>query len=169
MEYTLPAPYRAISPEELGNTCRMIGRDWMLICAGDNAMTASWGCMGVLWNKPICIAFIRPQRHTYGLAEKHDRISFAFFGSEKRAELRYFGTKSGRDGDKFAATGIKRAYHPASGVMYPEGAKTVLFCRKLYVDDIKKANFLDPALLSNYPLDDFHRVYICEIEEIWEA
>ena len=42
----------------------------------------------------------------------------------------------------------------------------VLLCKKLYADDLKKACFLDPSLLSNYAADDFHRVYICEIERV---
>ena len=62
MNHTIPSPYLSVSPYELGNACRMIGKDWMLVCAGDNAMTASWGGMGVLWNKPVAFVFIRPQR-----------------------------------------------------------------------------------------------------------
>ena len=33
-----------------------IGKEWMLVTSGDkehfNTMTASWGCVGWLWNKP---------------------------------------------------------------------------------------------------------------------
>lgn len=169
-----------VSPDALESACRLIGKDWMLITAGDapsddpctpiaSAMTASWGCLGVLWNKPVAVAFIRPQRHTYTLTETHDRLSLAFFDESYRAALRHFGTHSGRDEDKFAATGLTRAYHPTRGTPYPAQARLVLFCRKLYVDDLKKAGFLDPALLAHYEAEDFHRVYVCEIEEAWEA
>ena len=34
--------------------------------------------------------------------------------------------------------------------------------------DLKKACFLCPSLLDNYKADDFHRVYVVEIEEILE-
>lgn len=166
MENKLSAPWHTITPYELDNACRMIGKDWMLVCAGDNAMTASWGGMGILWNKPVAFVFIRPQRHTYTMTEANDRMALAFFDEQYRDALRYFGTKSGRDGDKFAATGLTRACHPTYGTLYPAQARTVLFCRKLYVDDLKKDCFLDTALLGNYPIDDFHRVYVCEIEEI---
>ena len=167
MNHLLPDGWRAVTPYDLANACRMIGKEWMLVCAGDNAMTASWGGMGVLWNKPVAFVFIRPQRHTYTMTEANNRMALAFFGEDHREELRYFGTKSGRDGDKFAATGITRGYHPVNGVLYPEQARTVLFCRKLYMDDLKKGGFLDTALLSNYPEDDFHRMYVCEVEEVW--
>lgn len=158
--------YKIISPYELESACKLIGKDWMLICAGDNAMTASWGCMGVLWNKPVCIAYIRPQRHTYTLTETNDRLALAFFDEDYRPALRYFGTKSGLDEDKFAATGLTRAYHE-NGTLYPAQARMVLFCKKLYTDMLRRDAFLDPALLSNYPENDFHRMYICEIEEAW--
>ena len=45
--------FKEITPEELnGNPFSMIGKDWMLVSAGNsehncNAMTASWGGMGV--------------------------------------------------------------------------------------------------------------------------
>ena len=158
--------FKQIPPQNLENVFKLIGQDWMLICAGDNAMTASWGCMGVLWNKPVCVGFIRPQRHTYTLTESHDRLSVAFFDEDYRSALRYFGTKSGRDEDKFAATGLTCAYRE-DGVPYPAQARMVLFCRKLYTDVLRKDAFLDPALLAHYKAEDFHRMYVCEIEEVW--
>jgi flavin reductase (DIM6/NTAB) family NADH-FMN oxidoreductase RutF len=160
------AQWKSISPYELENTCKLIGKDWMLVCAGDNAMTASWGGMGILWNKPVSFVFIRPQRYTYQMTEANDRLTLAFFDESYRDALRYFGTKSGRDGDKFAATGLTRAY-TESGTLYPAEARLVLTCRKLYTDMLRKEAFLDPALLGNYPADDFHRMYVCEIEEAW--
>ena len=145
-----------------------IGKQWMLISAMDgehtNTMTASWGCLGVLWNKPVAVCFIRPQRYTYTLTEKAERLSLAFLGEKYRAALTYCGRNSGRDGDKFAATGL-HCVMTESGVPYPAEADLVLICRKLYADDIKKASFIDTDMLKHYEANDFHRVYICEIEQ----
>ena len=51
-----------------------IGCEWALLGASfggvANAMTVSWGEAGVLWNKPIFTAFIRPTRYTFELIEK---------------------------------------------------------------------------------------------------
>ena len=53
-----------ISPHELecSNAFNMIGKEWFLICAADaerecgaNAMTASWGYLGNMWNKPSAV------------------------------------------------------------------------------------------------------------------
>ena len=87
-----------------------IGIDQMLISASDgehvNTMTASWGGCGILWNKPIAVCFIRPQRHTFSIVENASHFSLAFFDGARRDALRFCGTHSGRDGDKFAATGL---------------------------------------------------------------
>ena len=94
-----------ISPHalECSNAFNMIGKEWFLICAADaerecgaNAMTASWGYLGNMWNKPSAVCFIRPQRYTYGLAERAERVSLCFFGEGEREMLSYFGTKSGK-------------------------------------------------------------------------
>ena len=160
--------YKEIHPEQIDRILTRIGKEWMLISAADgeksNTMTASWGCMGVLWNKPVAICFIRPQRYTCEFTEKSDRLSLAFFDGGYRDALTVCGRTSGRDGDKFVRAGLTEAYE--DGVPYPAEASLVLLCKKLYADDLKKSCFLDPALLSNYAADDFHRVYICEIERV---
>ncbi len=163
--------FREILPVEIENAVKLIGKDWMLITVRDeegnkvNAMTASWGAVGVLWNKPIAICFVRPQRYTYGLAEQSERFSLAFFSEEWRDALKLCGTKSGRDCDKLAMAGLSTA--ECDGVPVIREARLVLVCRKLYVDDLKEDGFLDRALLSNYAAKDYHRVYVCEIESAY--
>ncbi len=161
--------FKPIAPEELENVFRLIGKDWALITAkGEgttNAMTASWGGMGVLWNKPVAFCFIRPQRFTYTLTEQAERFSLCFLPESYRPALRLCGTQSGRDGDKLAAAGLTAAEE--NGVPYIKEARLVLFCRKLYTDMLKKDAFLDPALLANYKDDDFHRMYVLEIEQAY--
>lgn len=48
------------------NAFDLIGKKWMLVTAGTkdsfNTMTASWGGIGWLWNKPVAFVFIRPER-----------------------------------------------------------------------------------------------------------
>lgn len=164
--------FREIAPTELGNAMQKIGKEWMLITARDgegqrvNAMTASWGCLGVLWNKNICVCFVRPQRHTYQLLEASERCSIAFLSEEYRSALQLCGSKSGRDTDKLAEAGLHTTV--LDGVDVISEAETLLVCRKLYVDDLKKENFLDPSLLSTYRQEDYHRIYVCEIEKVYQ-
>lgn len=160
--------FKEISPYELDNALKLIGKDWMLITARDgekvNAMTASWGCLGVLWNRPIAVCFIRPQRHTFGLAEEQDRLSLAFFGQNRRDALSLCGTKSGRDCDKISEAGFTTS--DADGVPVINEAQILVIGRKLYADYIKEDCFIDNKMLDFYKEKDFHKAYVLEIEKI---
>lgn len=163
--------WKECSPLEIENAVRAIGENWMLIVAKDekqnrvNAMTASWGCIGMLWNKPVAICFIRPQRYTYGLVESAERISLAFPDASYRSAMTLCGRKSGRDCDKLTEAGLTSS--ELDGVPVIDQAEWTLVCRKLYADDLKEKSFLDASLLSNYKDHDFHRVYVCEIEKVY--
>ena len=55
---------------------KVLNKGWMLLTSGDaaagkaNPMTISWGFMGTIWNKPVVIVAVRPQRHTREFIEK---------------------------------------------------------------------------------------------------
>lgn len=164
--------FQSITPEEITkNPFSMIGKDWFLITAEDpntgkvNTMTASWGCLGVLWNKPVLVCFIRPQRHTIEFVNTASRLSCSFLPEEYRTALRFCGTKSGRDHDKFAETGLS-VLHDENNTPYVAESDLVILSRKLYVGSIEENEFLDPSLLSHYPQKDYHTVFVCEIESV---
>lgn len=161
---------REITPEELnGNVFKMIDSDWMLVTAADgekiNTMTASWGGLGILWNKPVAFVFIRPQRYTYEFTEKSDRMTLSFFGGGMREALKICGTKSGRDCDKIKEAGLTPE-KVGDGAYTFEEAVVCMECRKIYTDMIKPGNMIDESIMKNYPKNDFHKVYVCEIEKI---
>ena len=83
---------------------RMIGKEWMLVTAEKdgkvNAMTASWGGMGVMWGKNVAFVVIRPTRYTKEFIDASETFSLAFLPEKYRKQLSYFGTVSGRDEDK---------------------------------------------------------------------
>lgn len=160
--------WKDISPYETENSLGLIGKDWMLITTLDgdkvNAMTASWGCMGVLWNKPVAMCFIRPQRHTFGLAEKQDRFSLCFLPEDYRNALGLCGKLSGKDCDKLKEAGLSS--EEIDGVPVIGESKLVLICKKLYTDFLKEDSFSDKSLLSNYAASDYHKMYVLEIERV---
>ncbi len=164
--------FHEIKPTELkSNVFEDIDRRWLMISCVDreqqrtNLMTASWGAMGVLWNKPVCILFVRPQRHTHKLMGECDRLGVSIFGEQYRNQLKICGSKSGRDIDKPAVCGFT-PFEENEIVGYEE-ADVVLGLKKLYVDDLKESSFLDADLMKKcYPGSDFHTVYICEIEKV---
>ena len=164
--------FRKISPKELDvNAIELIGDEWMLVTAGTmekfNTMTASWGGLGELWNKPVAFVFVRPQRHTFGFTEREEIMTLSFFEPAYRPALTLCGNTSGRDTDKVAKTGLTPYLTDKGGIAFRE-ARLVLECRKLYADWLKKENFTDgkiPAKL--YPGDDFHKMYVVEIVNAW--
>jgi flavin reductase (DIM6/NTAB) family NADH-FMN oxidoreductase RutF len=149
------------------NFIDLIHNQWMLITAGDpkgyNTMTASWGSVGALWNKAIAICFIRPTRYTYEFANANDIFTLSFFPNEYRKILNFCGSRSGKETDKIAATGLRPVVTINQGITY-EQARLCIECRKIYTDDLKPGNFLQPEIDMNlYPRKDYHRMYIGEI------
>ena len=162
---------KRISPNEISqNPFELIDDDWFLLSAGDvdsfNTMTASWGGMGVLWNKPVVFCFVRPQRYTYKFMESNKLFTMSFFDDRYRDALSLCGKVSGRQTDKMKATGLKPFESPGGSVFY-EQAKLMLECRKLYFSDITPENFLVDGIDANYPKKDYHRMYIGEIVSVF--
>ncbi|MCF8224586.1 MAG: flavin reductase [Bacteroidales bacterium] len=166
--------FRKISPYEIDeNVFRLIDKDWMLITAGKagdvNTMTASWGHLGIMWNLPVAICYIRPQRHTFDFANRYDFYTLSFFTEQYRGILKYCGTKSGRDHDKIQETGLI-PLETKTGNIYFQQARLVMECRKIYQDDMVPENFVRPEIArKNYPKEDYHRFYYGEIINVWES
>ncbi len=164
--------FKQISPEEFDHSpFRLIGKEWLLITASDkskesgaNAMTASWGGLGVLWNKNVATIYVRPQRYTYPLCEDADRISLCVLPEEYKDTHKILGRQSGRDMDKLKECGL--GCTEIDGVRVIDQARIAMICRKMYADDLKKERFIDKDQYKHYPTDDFHRFYILEIEKI---
>lgn len=148
------------------NVFRRIGDEWMLITAGSregfNTMTASWGALGVLWNRPTATIYVRPQRYTREFLEASDGFTLSFFPKGYRKALALCGAKSGRDTDKVQVAGLTPVFSEEGRVFFAE-AELVLLCRKLYFQDLEPAHFLDPAIAEFYAERDYHRMYVGEI------
>ncbi len=162
---------RELDPKTLSeNVFTLFDDCWALITAGTesayNTMTASWGGLGVLWNRPVATIYVRPQRYTYAFLEKNDWFTLSFLPEELREVLAYCGSASGRDGDKFAACGIHPAFS-GQGAPYVQEARLVLVCRKRYWNDLDPAH-MDELGLDNYENHDYHRMYIGEIVQVLE-
>ncbi len=163
--------FQIIPTEQLDPVFEKIGKEWMLISASDgtraNTMTASWGGLGVIWHKHVAVCVIRPERFTYPIVESTTHLSLSFLSEDYREALRFCGSHSGRDGDKFEGAGLTKA--ETDGVPYPAEADLVLICRKLYADDLREEAFLDQApLLERFygARGGLHRFYVCEIEKV---
>lgn len=147
----------------------LIGDRWMLVAATDksgktNAMTASWGGMGVLWGKKVAFVFIRPQRYTKRFVDEADKFTLSFFDDSYKNMLGYMGKVSGKDEDKMAKSGLTVTDKDGAPVF--KEASLTLVCRKMYRDTLKEENFIDKSNIEKwYPQKDYHDVYVAEIVE----
>jgi flavin reductase (DIM6/NTAB) family NADH-FMN oxidoreductase RutF len=159
--------FTVTDPEKItDNPFKLIGSDWMLITAGSresfNTMTASWGGMGVIWNKKVCFCVVRPTRHTRLFTDSSSYFTLSFFEEQYREVLNYCGTHSGRDVNKIKETRLTPLF--GDDTIYFAEARLVFQCKKMYYQDIDPGNFLDPTIdKRNYPLKDYHRLYVGEI------
>jgi flavin reductase (DIM6/NTAB) family NADH-FMN oxidoreductase RutF len=161
-----------IAPNDLAlRLYRQWDKGWFVLAAGDfsagrfNAMTVNWGSMGIMWSRPFVQIVVRPTRFTYRFTEEFDNFTLSAFPEKYRKALDVLGSKSGRDGDKIALSGLTpTASKTVSSPSFAE-AELTLECRKIYSDDVDPARFLDPAIERNYS-GDYHRIYFGQILRI---
>ncbi len=165
--------FKMLKPEQIeGNLIKMIEKDWMLITAGSeqkiNTMTANWGGVGYLWNKPVVYIFVRPERFTYDFIENNTGFTLTFFDEKYRNALNLCGIKSGRDCDKISEAGLTPFFTKNN---YPafEEAGLILDCRKLYGDILSKDAFIDDEPLKTHynTKGGIHKMYIAEIVGVY--
>lgn len=168
--------FKKVKSEEFTiNPFQRIGRDWMLVTAGDeklgvNTLTACWGGLGDLWHKDAAFIFIRPSRYTYEFIEEQDTFSLSFFGSEYKKALAYLGSHSGRDEDKIAKMNLHVEYFDNTPGF--EEADLVIVCRKMYHLDFAGERIPETErkrFYSGEEQGDFHRMYAGEVIGIYTS
>lgn len=162
--------FKEIRPEDFNySPFKLIGKDWMLITAEKdgkaNTMTASWGGLGVMWNKNVAYVVIRPQRYTKEFVDSADSFSLTFFNNSFKEILSYLGTKSGRDEDKIKKSNLTLIHD--NNIPYFEEANIAIFCKKLFAQEYNPESFIDKEINKQcYPNSDHHTLYIGEITKI---
>lgn len=166
---------RKIDVTELSdNFFESISKEWMLVTAGTkdkfNMMTASWGCIGWLWGKPIAVIFIRPERFTHELIERNSKLTLSFLGNsaDMRKAYNFCGSKSGRDYNKAVETGLQPIKTENDCITF-EQARLTLECEKLYKDNIKPECFINQEISKWYGGKNggYHDAYILEILNVY--
>lgn len=154
------------------NFIHIIGKEWMLVSAGNkekfNMMTANWGGVGFLWNKPVVFIFVRPERYTYEFVESQPFFTLSFMSEEYKDVHKICGSKSGREIDKVAATGLTPIFTENGNPAFEESRLT-LECKKLYADTIKESRFINKEIYEKwYGLKGGdHKMFIAEITNAW--
>lgn len=148
---------------------------WFLLTAGDfergefNTMTVGWGGIGVMWSRPFVHVVVRPQRYTYGFMERFDTFTLSAFPPEQHDALQLLGTRSGRDGDKIAESGLTPIASTEIAAPSFAEASLIFECSKTYWDDLEPSRFLETWIEKRYPKQDYHRVYYGEVLNVMAA
>lgn len=160
--------WKEISAREISdNIIKRIAEEYMLITAGSperyNMMTASWGFAGEMWGNDCAMAVVRPQRYTMEFLKNSDCFTLSFYG-DNRDVHKVCGSKSGRDCDKTALTGLTPVFD--GDAVYFSEAEMVIICRKQYVQRMEKDCFTDRELLRWYANEDYHYQIYGRIEKV---
>ena len=152
------------------NPFTLLGKDLMLITAGTvakwNTMTAAWGGMGYLWEKPVMFIFVRPSRYTYAFLEDAQGFTCSFFPSSWHEKLMYLGTHSGRDGEKTSKLGMRAEVLEPDRITF-EGASLVFSCKKAAKMHLDKNLFFCPSIEPMYHGKDYHEMYVGAIDAVY--
>jgi len=161
--------FQTIRPEALTDNPFTLLAGGLLITggkAGDfNPMTASWGGLGILWEKRVATVYVRPQRYTREFLDRDDYFTLSFFDEAHKPALGFCGRNSGRDVNKIKETGLTPVVDDSGAVYYTE-ARLVLVLKKTYVADIDPHNVTDVDMAAMYPDQDYHRMFVGEIVKV---
>jgi flavin reductase (DIM6/NTAB) family NADH-FMN oxidoreductase RutF len=162
---------RRVSPDELlVRPFTIFDRQWALLVGGSarpNPMTVSWGGFGTVWNRPVATVYVRPTRFTFGLLESEPAFTLNFLPERYRAALDLCGAVSGRDLDKWQATGLGKLRSSTVAVPRVAEAELALECRVLATLEVDPQRFLEPAIGELYPRNDYHRAFLGEVLAAW--
>ena len=158
------------------NAFELFDKKWALVTAGVkpdfNTMTISWGGLGTLWERPVATVYVRPSRYTHDFMEREPLFTVSFFADSYKKDLAVLGSKSGRDCDKLALTGLTpMAVETAQGETVGfEQALLTLVCRKVFRQDMDKAAIMPLVAAENYsPEEPAHTMYVGEVVKVIAA
>ncbi len=100
-----------------------------------NVMTAAWG--GICCSSPPCVTVsLRKAMYTYGNILEQKAYTLNIPSENFVKEVDYFGMVSGKDEDKFSATGLTPARSDLVNAPYVEEFPVVLECGLLHTFEI---------------------------------
>mgnify|MGYP002514904957 CR=1 FL=1 len=156
-----------------GHICKALKKGVLLTTASDdkvNTMTIGWGTLGIEWNKPVFVAYVRESRYTRQMLRENPEFTVNIpLGEGDSRILSHCGKVSGRDADKIADLGLTLV--PSEKVSVP-GLKELpltVECKVIYQKE-QDLNVLPEAVLDRfYPavndegFRDYHIAFYGEI------
>ena len=120
-----------------------------------NTMTIGWGTLGIEWNRPIFILYVRESRHTMQMLEANGEFTINVpVGDVDRKILSVCGTKSGRDMNKIQEMGLTLEEPLAISVPGIRELPLTLECKVLYKQQQDLSAIPEKILKRFYPVED---------------
>lgn len=162
--------FRQVAPDKIpGNYIKLLN-EWTLITSGTaeqtNVMTASWGGLGVFWEKPVAFCFLNPTRYSVQTMDKGDTYTISFYTEAYKDNLKYCGSVSGRTTDKIKGSGLTPVKTPSGATAFAE-AWMILECKKIVSQQLSPDAVVDKNLPADWSKDGYHKMYIGEILNVW--
>lgn len=156
-----------------GLICKAMKKGVLLTTkAGDtvNTMTIGWGKIGIEWNRPVFIAYVRETRYTKQLLEAAGEFTVNIpVGDADSRILGYCGTKSGRDTDKIADLSLTLVDSDNVQVPGIRELPLTLECKVIYKQKQDLEQLQESIIERFYPVvdesgfRDYHIAYYGEI------
>ena len=134
-----------------------------------DTMVIGWGHIGVIWGRPVFVAYVRESRHTKSLVDKNGEFTInAPLAPIDKNIIAVCGTKSGRDIDKFAELGLETEEGMTVSVPGIRQLPLTLECKVIYRQD-QDSSLLHPDVVERYYKPgtrnegDYHTMYFGEI------
>lgn len=139
-----------------------------------NSMTISWGALGIEWNTPIFVTFVRTGRYTRELLDKNPEFTVNIpLGEFDKNILSFCGNKSGRTNDKIKELSLTMMDSDLVSVPAIKELPLTLECKVLYAQAQDETAIPSYIKEKNYPQDvdsshpsanrDYHIAYYGEI------
>mgnify|MGYP000049220192 CR=1 FL=1 len=139
-----------------------------------NSMTIGWGMLGIVWQKPTFITFIRENRFTRHQLEANPEFTVNIpQGPFNKKIIGFCGTKSGRDVDKIKELQLTLESPEIISVPAIKELPLTLECRVMYTQKQDAGAITEENKKAFYPQDvestfsgsnrDFHTAYYGEI------
>lgn len=156
-----------------GHICKAMRKGVLLTTKAGNAvntMTIGWGKIGIEWNKPVFIAYVRETRYTKQLLEKSGEFTVNIPVDDVDSKiLAYCGMKSGRDTDKISDMGLSLVTSDIIDVPGIRQLPLTLECKVIYKQKQDLNSMPESVIQRFYPImdqtgfQDYHIAYYGEI------
>ena len=134
-----------------------------------NSCIIGYGTLGVLWNKPVFVVYVKPDRYTYQFMQWTTFFTVSFIKKSLFKRFEVYGEQSGKYVNKEEESGSHMIFFDNGGITFRE-AEEVYVCRMLAKSNIDEKD-LAPDIIQIYKTsaelfkqsEEPHSIFIGEI------